>query len=65
MKKITIIRRELTTYAVILDLSDEFAEKLLDDPDSYKKDLERMCRPNDENWQDAEEPEFEVEEYQE
>jgi hypothetical protein len=64
-KTITITRRELTTYSVTLDLSEEFADKLLNDPDSHQRDLERMCKATDSNWLDAEDPEFEVEEYQE
>lgn len=65
MKTLMITRRELVTYSKIVDLSDEFAEKLLNDPDSYQRDLHRMCKPNDENWLDSETPEFEVEEYNE
>lgn len=63
MKRIIITRREYATYSVILDLSDELAESLINNPDSHERDLERMCKATDGNWQDAEDPEFEVEEY--
>lgn len=63
-KTLTITRRELVTYSVTLDLSEELADKILIDPDSYQRDLERMCKPTDENWLDSETPEFEVEECQ-
>ncbi len=65
MKTLIITRRELVTYSKTIDLSDELAEKLLNDPDSHQKDLERICKPTDDNWLDSETPEFEVEEYQE
>lgn len=64
-KTLTITRRELITYSATLDLSEELADKILIDPHSYQRDLERMCKPTDENWFDSETPEFEVKEYQE
>lgn len=65
MRKILITRREYVTYSVILDLSDELANSLLENPKSYTKDLDRMCKGTDDNWQDSEDAEFEVEEYTE
>lgn len=65
MKTLMITRRELVTYSKIIDLSDELAEKLLNDPDSHEVELDRICRPTDENWLDSDDAEFEVEEYQE
>ena len=45
-----ITRRELVTYSKIIDLSDELAEKLLNDPDSHEVELDRICRPTRTKW---------------
>lgn len=63
MKQIVINRFELTKYSVIVDLSDEEANKLLQDPDANFNRLSGLCRATDSNWVEAEHPEFEVEEH--
>lgn len=58
MKRIIIERKEMTTYSVVLDVSDDEAENLLSGNNTEM--LENLCRASEANWQDAEDPEFEV-----
>lgn len=61
-KKIIIKRIELTTYSNIVILPDDEADKLLKNPSANADRLQELCRATTENWMDAEDAEYEVEE---
>ena len=71
MTQISITRKEFTTYSTIVEVSDAMAESLLKYPstrgefEERDKALERLCPASKENWQDADDAEYEVEEYKE
>lgn len=58
--KILITRKELTTYAAIVEVDDEEGRQLIDNPSNDR--LEQLCPGTSQNWQDADDPQFEVEE---
>ena len=62
MKRIVIKRIELTTYCNTVELPDEEADKLLEFPELMGSRLHDLCRATTENWMDADDPEYEVEE---
>lgn len=61
MKRIIIHRKEMTTYSVVRDLPDSEANELLEFPESNIGKLANLCRANNENWVDSDEPQFDVE----
>lgn len=63
--KVIITRKELTTYSAIVDLPEDEAHKLMMAPEDYEGRLSTLCRATNDNWQDAEDAEFEVTEHTE
>ncbi len=61
MKRIIIHRKEMTTYSIVLDLPDSVADELLKHPDRNVGRLSQLCRSNNSNWMDSDEPQFNVE----
>ncbi len=62
MPSIVIYRKELTTYSVIVDVSQEKADQLLNEPKKHRDELDQLCRATNGNWMDADDAEFEVKE---
>ena len=51
----------MTTYSMVLDLPDDHADRLLDFPELHQDEIDRLCPAESDNWQDADDAEFEVE----
>lgn len=61
-KRLVITRQEMTTYSVVVELPEEEARGLLEQPVLHTRRLEKLCRPTEENWVDAGDADFTVEE---